>query len=1036
MYWRSFQLTVVVWLALAGQGQAAAGVDAHPGSRGAVSRRQWVPFSVRAWTTEDGLPQNRIQCLTQTQDGYLWIGTWAGLARFDGVHFTVFNKFTTPALAGHGGDAISALVQDTDGTLWIGTGNGLVSYRNHRFRKWTTADGLPRCDVWDLARFRSGGVWVHAGDSVVRFRNGRFSRACKPGPRGRILSMRERGDGGLDVVTDCGWFTVSPDALEVRTNLVVPPAQSWLSAFRAKKGGFWVGTSQGVCYATKVNGQAAETNEPGGHPVPFIYQDRSGTVWAGIERAGLYRRVHGKWQLLDLGPGFRGVSPICMTDDIEGNLWIGTDNGLVRLVPKRVRAFTAEDGLADDSALSVCEGTDGAIWVGTEHGLSRIRDERVMSFHASEPYPDYRDCCVWPNRTGGVWFGKSGQGIYEVENGKFYRRAEGHGLLAPFGMLYGDREGRLWLGRAGKALAFREDPFGVDKGTANLPVRDVGAALEDRRRDLWFGMRGPALVRLHRGKVSVFTEPGGFTNNAVWSIDEDVDGTLWLGTENGLRRFRNGEFFAFRRSQGLAENTVNCVLEDDFGNLWLSGLHGIYRVSRAQLNAVADGRAGKVQCIGFDTSDGMETPETNGGENQPAGWKAHDGRLWFPTARGVVVIDPKRIRDEEALLSRPPPVVIEQVEADDKVVYGDGWLARGRARIERSQARVEKDAPAGPIRIRPGTGHFIEFRYTANSFVAPGKVRFRYRLVNYEADWSEETDERSAHYANLPPGRYQFEVTAENHRHLWNPRPAVLAFVIQPRFTQTWTFYVLCAGLLIGLGAGVQAYRLRWQRRFLRLAHQEALASERTRIARDLHDDLGTALTGLALELDVIRSDGRGGAQSAQRLAEAASRTRSLAERMREVVWAVNPRCDTVSSLATFLEQQAGQLLGSTAIRSRVEFPDDIPPVPLDGEARHQLALGVREALTNVIRHSQASEVALRLGIEGMSLVVRVADNGVGCPMTCLANDVHGLANLQARMRRMGGSFECMSRPGRGTTITFRVPIPGFGRQNQEDTKA
>jgi signal transduction histidine kinase len=305
--------------------------------------------------------------------------------------------------------------------------------------------------------------------------------------------------------------------------------------------------------------------------------------------------------------------------------------------------------------------------------------------------------------------------------------------------------------------------------------------------------------------------------------------------------------------------------------------------------------------------------------------------------------------------------------------------------------------------------------------VASERARFRYRLLGANRDWREETSERTARYINLKPGKYRFEVTAADHHGIWNPVPASFGFSLVPRFWQTWTFYVLCGSGVIGLAAGLQAYRLRWQRRLLKLEEQRALATERTRIARDLHDDLGTALTGLALELDVAGRQAKEVAPLAGRLSEAAQRTRDLAERMREVVWTVNPKCDTVSSLASFLEQQVSQFLRADGLRLRLDFPEDIPELPLGAEARHELALSVREALTNVVRHAQATEVTLSLAITDQTLRVQVKDNGRGFRQ-CQTN-AHGLANMKARMERVRGSFECLCAPDGGTAVTFRLPL-------------
>jgi signal transduction histidine kinase/ligand-binding sensor domain-containing protein len=812
----------------------------------------------------------------------------------------------------------------------------------------------------------------------------------------------------------------------MRTNCVRDtPFRDWQAALSANQSNsFWVGTRAGLLLVEQGVERPVIQDQTWGRSVDFLYRDRSGAVWMSGHSGELDFWDGQRWTAVDAGEGSTALSVICMEEDREGSLWMGTDQGLVQLRKSPVRTFTMRDGLAGDNAWSVCQSKDGTIWVGTDRGVSCIRADRVARLAAAGPLPESQARCLWPNPAGGVWIAKQGAGLQEFQDGAFFQRIVPNALPVLVSALYQDRSDRLLIGSAEGVLQFQrgevtplavpttEQPGKRPDFPAPASLRGIQAILEDRQGALWFGTKSQGLARLAQGVVTMFNRRDGLSHNSVWAIYEAADGALWLGTEGGLTRYRNGKCFVFSRQHGLGEETVNCVLEDDFGFLYLSGLHGILRIKRAELDAVADGRAAAVRSLTLGTGDGMESAETNG-EIQPAGWKARDGRLWFCTIRGVVVIDPKAIPSEEA----PPPVLVEQVKADEEVVFGDG----GKAEVGGQKAQAGGQRSESHFQLRAGHGHVVEFRYTANTFVASERARFRYRLLGANRDWREETSERTARYINLKPGKYRFEVTAADHHGIWNPVPASFGFSLVPRFWQTWTFYVLCGSGVIGLAAGLQAYRLRWQRRLLKLEEQRALATERTRIARDLHDDLGTALTGLALELDVAGRQAKEVAPLAGRLSEAAQRTRDLAERMREVVWTVNPKCDTVSSLASFLEQQVSQFLRADGLRLRLDFPEDIPELPLGAEARHELALSVREALTNVVRHAQATEVTLSLAITDQTLRVQVKDNGRGFRQ-CQTN-AHGLANMKARMERVRGSFECLCAPDGGTAVTFRLPL-------------
>jgi signal transduction histidine kinase len=617
--------------------------------------------------------------------------------------------------------------------------------------------------------------------------------------------------------------------------------------------------------------------------------------------------------------------------------------------------------------------------------------------------------------------------------------------------LYEDRSGRIWAG-FDRGVAWLSEGGTVQELPKTLSHPDVRVIHADRRGDLWFGTYGGGLNRLHDGQITAYATTLGEYNNRAWCIHEDADGVFWVGSRAGLNRFvppgvdqfrnpkseiRNqrslltsaatnedaGRFFTFTTQHGLHENTINNIQEDDFGYLWLSGLQGIYRVARQELNEVAAGRQAQARVLAFGEADGMLNSQCNGGVNQGSGCKDRLGRIWFPTARGVAMVDPRTVRRNEV----PPPVVIEQVMADDQVIFGDGCLPSIQG-LESTVIPAPQPSTLGPrpsaVRLAAGRARVLGIHYTGNSFAAPNRMRFKYRLVGYDRDWHfDDVNRRVALYTSLPPGPYTFRVAACNNHGVWSETPAEFAFTLAPFFWQTSLFYVLAAAAAIGLAAAVQAYRLRWQRRLLKLEQQHALADERTRIARDLHDDLGTALTGLALKLDVFRRTAHDGPAPTSHLAESAASIRALAEHMREVVWAVNPQCYTVSSLASFLEQQAGHLLKADNPRCRLEFPEDIPPLPLDGKMRHQLALGVREALTNAIRHAAASEIVLGLCVEATQLIVQVADNGRGFRVAeCLANG-QGLASMKARLEKIGGQCECRSAPGAGTTIEMRVPL-------------
>ncbi len=1062
MFGPRFQQAFLAWFALTGLalGSGAAGFDEGIGTN--------QSYRVIRWTAEQGLPQNSIKALLQTRDGYLWIGTLYGLARFDGVKFKVFDESNTPEMT-H--DSINALAEDEkDGSLWIATGDGLLRYRDHRFQRYGPEHGVIGT-VGLLWPARQGGVWFPPGiGRVGLFRDSRVKIwEFDPARVGNnLLDLSEESPSRLLVRIDYSvyQFELSTGSLKP---LAAPPGEfSCHSFFRDTDGSLWLCAPNGIWHGTEGHWTHVVARSPEVGPLPVgICRTADGQLWVTMTESGRnsLRRLADDGLQPVAAPEFLADANVTrMIEDNEGNFWIGTEAGLLQLRASHLQVYSTKEGLASDNTQSVTLSQDGTVWVGTSRGFNGIRDGRVFNLHP----PASEGGRLWTlvslaDSAGSFWFGTGRDYLTGYRDGNWARLEPPPELSGIWGRrinpsaLYEDWSHRIWIGTGdGVACADhgRWTYYATTNDAAHTSVRVIH---QDRRGDMWFGVFGGGLNRLRDGHITVYRTDLGEYNNRAWWIHEDADGVFWVGSQKGLNRFvppgvdelpnpkseiRNresrltsrvaeagaGRFFTFTTQHGLHENIINNIQEDDFGYLWLSGLRGIYRVARQDLNEVAAGGREEVQVLALGEGDGMLSSECNGGDYQPAGCKDPAGRIWFPTAKGLVVIDSKTTHRNDV----PPPVVIEKVIADGEVIFGDDAAAQvktvrqGITNSIRAATAAENPAALSRsgVRFAPGRARVLEIRYTANSFVASERVRFKYRIEGWDRDWHwDNQNRRVAFYTNLRPGTYAFHVSACNSHGVWNEAGERFAFSIAPYFWETWPFYAACATAVVGAAAGLQGYRLKWQRHLLKLEQQRALANERTRIARDLHDDLGTALTGLALEIDVIRRDTSITANAPQRLREASNRTRDLADRMREVVWAVNPRCDTLSSLASFLEQQTAQFLQADGIHGRLDFPEQIPSLNVEANVRHQLALAVREALTNVVRHARASEVVVKLDIERDSLLVSIRDNGCGFDVTQGENPGHGLANSRERLESAGGTFQAESAPGRGAAIILRVPL-------------
>lgn len=940
-------------------------------------------YIVRNWGTADGLPQNTVTSIVQTRDGYLWLGTFGGLVRFDGHAFTVFDPGNTPGLVSA---RIVSLHEDGNGTLWIGTESGLTRRDGERFTRVGPDEGVAAAGVTALRSDRRGRVWIGLGHRLMRFDGRGLSPAAPGGPDLAALSLTESRDGTMWAGT---WTSLMrfPDG---GTPVLVPasagPAGTVASLLTDSRGDVWVGASSLHRWDGKQFVHVPLPDKPVAPGViTALAEDRDGHVWIGTTRAGVYEWHDGVLAAYTTADGLTNGYVRSLFADRQGNIWVGTDvGGLYRLKPRRIANYQREDVTVHGIGPIVGDGASG-LWVGgTCGGLSHFSGGRFENLGTKDGLPNP---CVWallrdPDDT--VWIGTAGGGLTRFAAGRFESYAGKNGL--PDAIVNGiarDRQGTLWVGTNTGLSRFDGSRF-VNYGKAEGLSHDVKCIFQDRGGALWLGGVG-GLTRFADGRFARFTMAQGLSHDHVRAIHEDADGVLWIGTYGGgLNRLQDGRFTAYGRKEGLPDTAVSRILEDARGFLWMSGNKGIFRVARSQLNDLAAGRIASVTGISYGTADGMVIDETNGG--QPAGWQSADGRLWFPTIKGLVRFDPV------TAAATPPPVFIERAIVNGQPV-----------------------AAAALARLGPGSAS-AEFHYTAVDLDAAEKTRFRYRLDGYDGQWIDGGTRRVAYYTKIPPGRYDFEVAATDGDGNWSATPARMAVVVTPFWWQRREVEAVALILLLtATAASVRSISLRRARvRVAELERERALERERTRIARDLHDDLGSRLSHIAMMADASAA-----ADPEARIAGAA---RAAVQTMDELVWAVNARNDTVENFAYYVAQYAEEHVIGAGLRCRLELPTDLPPRPLAADIRRHLYLAVKEAVNNALKHARASEIRLSLRIDTHALAVEVTDDGRGLPAAVDATG-NGLKNFRERMDAAGGTLEVASAPGRGTRLTFTVPL-------------
>jgi transcriptional regulator with PAS, ATPase and Fis domain/ligand-binding sensor domain-containing protein len=733
----------------------------------------------RVWRTDDGLPQNSVTSIVQTHDGYIWVGTFGGLARFDGIRFTLFNSGNTPGLTGN---RIFSLYEDEAGALWIGfESGGMARYQNGKFISLTSKDGAPDGSYRISHRDRDGRLWFVSlvGDlnenRVNIYADGRFKTfTADDGLPGSVVALAEDRDGKIWVSTESGLYFYENERFRFAAQTVEPGIIN-----KREAGGLWISSPHFIgSYEKGVFTPLNNANQT--LPQFSVAWEADHRLWLLKEREKPRYLDSGKFSEADLHPIVRAI-----LTDREGNLWIGgMGSGLACLRRKKLTTYTRVDGLPHDEISAITEDKNGVVWIAGFR-LVEFRDGKLTTFENTQEVDT-----LYADTDGSLWF-KNKANLVNLKDGKMTDYPEIRDPEATFR----DSKGQLWLAANSAVGQLVDGKFVVVRSSDEAIARRVSFITEDRAGAIWFGS-ADGMFCYKDGQFTDYTVEQGLSNNYVRAIYEDAEGAIWAGTYGGgLNRFKDGKFTPITTRNGLFDDIVSRILVDDDDNFWMSGNRGIYRVSRQELNGFADGRIASVNSISYGKADGMVTEETNGPDS-PAGWRTRDGRLWFPTIEGVVVIDPKETS------SIKTPTVIEQILFDKQT-------------LDLSDERI---AP-------PGDGD-LEIQYTGLSFIAPEKVRFRYKLEGSDENWIEAGTRRVAFYTKLPPGDYTFRVMSTNSNGEWNEADAAIRLTLKPHFYQTKLFYALC---IIGLAAiGFTLYRLRVRGLRQRAFELETKVVERT----------------------------------------------------------------------------------------------------------------------------------------------------------------------------------------------------------------
>jgi ligand-binding sensor domain-containing protein/signal transduction histidine kinase len=955
-------------------------------------------YFVQTWQEDEGLPRNTITGIAQTPDGYLWLATHFGLVRFDGVQFTTFGEDILPELVN---SRLWLLQTDQAGRLWMGTGKGgIIIWENERFRVLDARNGLSHPTVNSLCEDASGVMWVSTGEgSISRITDGKTVESIG-------LLRGQQSEIPIYLVRDLQgeiWFSQGNSYGRLRNGLATNVTRipgSLVHLRPSQDGSLWICANKNLQkLAPGVTAPLISIQLPfGNYQIRSLCEDEDGNLWIGTREQGLYQVKEGLLQLVVTTK--KTIQELYK--DTEGSLWMAAEGeGLRKIRPRVFQVLDSRQGLPNDLIQSLCEDKNGDMWLAAQvGGVARYRQSEGVTILADTTNQIITS--VLPDHAGGIWAGTVARGLLHYDGTKVERLL----TQSPFGdrqmrVLFLDRAEQLWISLFPSGLAH----YGNGQLIWPAYYRGIGlidqtiwAMTEDREGGLWLGTIEGNVFRLQGDQLTSYTMTNGLTGITIGALHVDQDGTLWVGTlGGGLGCLRNGKFKFASVEQGLRDDVISQIAEDDAGFLWFGSTRGIFRARKTDLDQFMTGKLSRFKSIAYGKSDGLANVECKGGYH-PSVWKTRAGRLWFATSKGAIHFDPAAL----PLNTNPPPLALERMLINGKAVSLTN--------------RIELD----------WNHQNIEFEYTALSFIAPEKVRFRRQLIGFDSDWVEVGRQRAAAYSQLPPGRYEFRFTACNNDEIWNEQPRSLAFIVHPAWWQRSWFRVVVVITFAGVIGGFARYfsTLTMRRRLARVEQAHAVEKERTRIARDIHDDVGARLTQMAYLSDLASTELPNGDSNTGRLKEIAQASRQTVRALDEIVWAVNPRKDTLVHLLEYISQYANSYFAGTEVRCRQDLPANVPDWVLPADFRHHLFLAAKEALNNIQKHAQATEVWIRVSFAPPRLELSIEDNGTGFSPEAANANRDGLQNMKNRLVTLGGTCQISSQPGAGTRLVMIVTLP------------
>lgn len=959
----------------------------------------------RAWQTEDGLPDNSVSTISQSPDGYLWIGTNGGVIRFNGSEF---HPLPLRENANLPSQQVHAMLMDRAGRLWLGMERGpLVRIEKDSSHLFNASDGLPDKRVGNICEDLQGRIWANYSGGVVRIEGDKITRFTKKHriPVGQHSSVVCDTDGQLWMASNRWLGRLDEKGHHRFRKFKSAP----LRIAPSRQSGLWVVDESALLFLKGEGKNTHIVDLPAETSVNTIFEDRLGAVWIGTQKNGLLRVFEKHLEKIPTSHPWI----TCIQEDQEGNIWTGTKGGGLNLIRTRTASLIDQSvGLPFSSVRSISCDSRGQTWATSLDGQLGYKESGKWQLFTD--LPDGVFCqCLSSDASGTIWIGTKKHGVFKLKNKEL---TSIKGLSTGFvRSILAAKNGDLWVSVSYPNHIHRirnDEVFIFEKPIDFSAIR---AITESSDGTIWLGSSNGHLLRIDGDQLIDESAIDGPQNLSIRTLHSTPDGSLWIGYAGfGLGHLKDGGYRRFTTDNGLHDDYISQIKHDDDDRLWILANRGLFKVSLKHLLA----ESSYLYCQFYGRNNALPSIQPSR-DFAPSSTRHQTGKLYFSTHQGLLEVAP----DHPGDISLPPPVVLEEITLNNKPVA----LFKNRSMLTESPDIVDLSAPAPQLTLPPDHDNLV-ISFAALNLTTPENTVIRYRLQPLDNKWRVIDNQNSVTFPRLPAGNYQFEVIASNSSGIWSKNGPSLDLIVKPFYWETWWFK-MGIGIITALIAGGFVFlglRRKHQIQLQKIAAREALEHERSRIARDIHDDLGATLTRITL---LSESPPQTADQNTQHAFEKIrSTTRELMSSMDGVVWAINPEHDTFDDLANYLSSYAQEFLSVAEISCRLTFPLELPERRLSAQLRHNLLLAFKEALNNIVKYAEATSVRITLDPGNGFFVLKIQDDGTGIDPDAPSdpnrpNAGKGMANMEARMLDIGGSCHFESSPEQGTTVEFNVPF-------------